>query len=248
MVIGNPPFPRCGADRRARRPAYRLAILTVLIGISVGYLATSDIIDGLRERHVIYSGVPVRADIVEVAGTTSPAKAIDTHGSPGERTIRVKYEAAGADPVEGVLQTSRYQGFRVGQKIDIRFDPANPKVWTDQTEPQPWSTRLAMVWMLLPALIFTVLMMLVRRRQMLSIWREGTAVPGTVVDLKQSAIAPHSRVVRFTLNDAGDRRIGSTFFPLAAGELQKGDELVLIVSPTNRARAIVAELYEELKD
>ena len=70
-------------------------------------------------------------------------------------------------------------------------------------------------------------------------------MPGTVVDLKQSPIAPHSRVVRFTLNDGDDRRIGSTFFPLIAGELQKGDELLFIVSPTNRTRAIAAELYED---
>jgi len=78
----------------------------------------------------------------------------------------------------------------------------------------------------------------------LSIWRNGAAAIGSVVDVRQSSMAPHSRVVRFTLNDAPDRRILSTLYPIAAGELNEGDELLLLMSPTNRRRAIVAELYK----
>ena len=139
----------------------------------------------------------------------------------------------------------RFEGRHPGDTIEIRFDPDHPEIWTDRTEPQPWMARLAIVWMLLPAVIIAACMMLLRRRQIINIWRNGLPATGTVVDLRQSSIAPHSRVVRFTLNDSADRRILSTFFPMAAGDLNKGDELVLLTSPTNRARAIVAKLYVE---
>ena len=52
-----------------------------------------------------------------------------------------------------------------------------------------------------------------------------------VIDAKQSSIAPMLRVVRFSLIEGEDRRVFSTFIPNSAGELQKGDEVVLLVLP-----------------
>jgi hypothetical protein len=164
-------------------------------------------------------------------------------GAAGDRTVRLMYKDSAGKEIESQreMQTPTYAGRGPRDVIDIRFDPARPEAWTDRTEPQPWFARMAIVWMLLPALLLALMMMLVRRRQILRVWTEGVPMTGTVVDTRQSPIAPRSRVVRFTLD--GDRRIFSTFVPISAGEVSRGGELVMLASPTNPGRAIVAELY-----
>ena len=80
---------------------------------------------------------------------------------------------------------------------------------------------------------------------MLNAWRHGVPAVATVVDSKQSAIAPRSRVVRYTLAEGADRRIFSTLFPASQGELQKDDELLVLIPPKHPDRAVIAELYLE---
>jgi hypothetical protein len=54
--------------------------------------------------------------------------------------------------------------------------------------------------------------------------------------------------VRYTLGLEDDRRVFLTLFPTSAGQLQPGDELLMLTSPGNPARAIVAELYQDARD
>jgi hypothetical protein len=143
------------------------------------------------------------------------------------------------------LENPASDGKRVGDSIPIRFDPDHPDIWTDRTEPQPWVARLAIVWMLLPALLVALVMLLLRRSQVLRIWRDGAEVFGTVVEIRQSAIAPRSRIVRLTLDGSDNQRIFSSLFPNSAGEVHKGDELLLLRLSPNASRVIIAELYED---
>jgi hypothetical protein len=218
-------------------------VLTLLIGISLGYLVVSNVIDGLSERRVIYNGVIASATILEVNGDSDPRHKIRMDGASGDRTVRLKYADSSGKEVESEreMQTPAQSGKGPRDVIQVRFDPQRPEAWTDRTEPQPWFARMAIVWMLLPAILLAVAMMLIRRAQILKVWVEGVPMTATVVDTRQSPIAPRSRVVRFTLD--GERRIFSTFFPLAAGEVAEGGEFMMLALPTNHARAIVAELY-----
>src|SRR5581483_2655860 len=103
-------------------------------------------------------------------------------------------------------------------------------------DPQPWTARLAVVWMLLPVLAICVLVLLFRRHQMLRIWRYGSEAVGRVVEVRQSAIAPRSRFVRLAVEGSGNRRVLTTLFPYTAGEIHKDDELVVLMSPGNASR------------
>jgi hypothetical protein len=132
---------------------------------------------------------------------------------------------------------------RVGDKIPIRVDQDAPKVWTDRAQPKPWLVDFTIVLFLVPLLVVLGLIALLRRMQVLKIWRKGEAAAGVVVDLKQTAIAPLSRVVRFTLAEGSDRRVFSTLHP-ARGAPGPGDVIWVVFPPRNPGRAIVASLYE----
>jgi hypothetical protein len=230
----------------AEAPVRTWMVLTLLIAASLGYLAITNILEGLSERRVIYNGVIASATIVEVNGDSDPRKAIATNGAVGDRTVKLKYRDASGKEIESEreLQTSRHKGRHPRDILQIRYDPDKPEAWTDSTEPRPWFARLAIVWMLLPALLLAGIMMLIRRMQILRVWIEGVPMTGTVIDTRQSPIAPRSRVVRFTLDD--DRRIFSTFVPISAGDVSRGGELMMLASPTDHSRAIVADLYQEV--
>ena len=242
-TIPRPLTPRARRRSWGEAPVRTWMVLTLLIGASLGYLVISNVMEGLSERRVIYNGVVARATILEVNGDPDPRKRIRMDGAAGDRTVRLMYKDSAGKEIESQreMQTPTYAGRGPRDVIDIRFDPARPEAWTDRTESQPWFARMAIVWMLLPALLLALMMMLVRRRQILRVWTEGVPMTGTVVDTRQSPIAPRSRVVRFTLDD--DRRIFSTFVPISAGEVTRGGELTMLASPTNPGRAILAELY-----
>ncbi len=224
-------------------------VLTFLVGVSLAYLAAQNIRDGLNDRRLVANGIRTTATLIDVSGNADPRKTVAMHGPTEDRTVHLSYQDAKGNTIDSApraLENPLSDGKHPGQTIDIRYDPDQPDIWIDRAEAQPWIARLTIVWMLLPALLVSLLMLFVRRFQMLRVWRDGVEVAGTVVELRQSPIAPRSRIVRFTLGDPENRRIFSTFFPNSAGEINKGDELLLLTLPSNPSRAIVAELYEEV--
>jgi hypothetical protein len=223
-------------------PAVRVwTILSILIGVALASLAVQNISAGLTDRKLINQGTKTRATLVEVNGQKGTA--VSFKGSVEDRTVRITFRGAPADLRNRALENESNEGLRPGYGLDIRYDPSNPDNWTDRTEPQPWSQHLAIVLMLLPALIVAVAMLLLRRSQVLALWRDGVPTTGTVIDSRQSAIAPRSRVIRFTLAGSESRRILQTFWPQHAGPIDKDDELLMLAPPTGKSRAIVAELY-----
>jgi hypothetical protein len=250
-----PDIPR-PITRRVRRrvwnegPVRFWMILSVLVGACVCFLTIQYISEGIDERRVIYNGIAATGQIIDINGDETPRRMIATHGTESDRIVHLRYRDTSGNEVDSTreLQTTRFEGKRPGQTVEIRFDPKDPKIWTDRLELQPWRTRFAMVWLLLPALVFPIVLMLVRRRQLLKIWRDGIETAAKVVEVRPSPIAPRSRVVRYTLGLEDDRRVFLTLFPTSAGQLQPGDELLMLTSPGNPARAIVAELYQDARD
>jgi hypothetical protein len=233
--------------RRVRRrswaePAVRVwSILTFLIGVTLVYLAVQNIAAGLTDRKLVNRGTKTIATIAEVNG--QKGMAVSFKGSTEDRTVRITFTGAPSDLRPRALENPLNAGRTPGDHIEIRYDPSDPENWTDRTEPQPWAQHLAIVWMLLPALVVALAMLLLRRSQVLALWREGVPTTGTVIDSRQSAIAPRSRVIRFTLAGSERRRILQTFWPQHAGPIDKGDELLMLAPSTGKSRAIVAELY-----
>jgi hypothetical protein len=82
-----------------------------------------------------------------------------------------------------------------------------------------------------------------RRRGVLRTWRDGIRAAGVVVDIKHSAAAPRSRLVRFTFAEGPDRRVLTALYPAGAALPRPGDPLVLLVPLDRPDDAIVADLY-----
>jgi hypothetical protein len=219
-------------------------ILSILIAVALASLAVQNISAGLTDRKLVNQGTKTVATIVEINGQTE-GRAVNFNGTVEDRTVKLAFAGAPADIRNRALENPKNDRRRPGDHIEIRFDPSNPDNWTDRTEPQPWAQHLAIVLMLLPALVVAVAMLLLRRSQVLALWRDGAPTTGTVIDSRQSAIAPRSRVIRFTLAGSESRRILQTFWPQHAGPIDKDDELLMLVPPTGKSRAIVAELYEQ---
>jgi hypothetical protein len=233
-----PSAPRAVTARARRRswaePAVRRwMILAVVVTISLAVLGGKNIVAGLAERRVILNGVVTTAKIVE--GRTE---------ADGTASYVIAFKDQADNPVEttGAIETKKPEELHNGSTIEIRYDPADPTHWTARTEPRNWFEQLLTVWILSPLLVLALLMMLLRRGQMLRLWRDGEETIGRVVDWRQSPIAPRSRALRIAVEGAADRRIVSILYPLASSPLEKDDEIVLV---TRRGRAIVAELYKE---
>src|SRR5262245_57134370 len=100
-----PTVPRPLTSRARKRswaeaPVRTWMVLTLLIGISLGYLVISNVIDGLSERRVIYNGVIASATILEVNGDADPRHKIRMDGAAGDRTVRLKYNDSTGKEIE----------------------------------------------------------------------------------------------------------------------------------------------------
>ncbi len=244
--------PRPLTRRAARRswnelPVRIWLILAIAVAFITAYFTVTTYLSGRYERWLITQGLPLSGELNRIQGTRDKAQAF-------KRTdrlfVELNYDVPGHGQqlyVEGWLSQLPHKPpppeIRVGQFIPIRVDPNRPKVWTDRTEPMPWVAEYTIVLLLLPLLALLAVVALLRRRQVLNIWRRGEAAAAVVVDHKQSATAPFSRVIRFTFADGRDRRVWATLHP-AKGAPAPGETMWVVYPPGNPGRAVVASLYQ----
>jgi hypothetical protein len=220
----------------------RWLILTLIVALVAAYFVTQQIVAGMIERRLITHGREVEARIEEVGLRRTTAALRE-----GEQlTVTLSYPAANGEPrlTTGELVAEQAGTINVGDMITIRVDPDDPNTWTNRTRSRPWSQQLTAAIILLPLLALAGGMVWLRRRQVLRTWRDEPAMPAVVVETKQSAIAPNSRVVRFVLEEGDDRRVWSTLHP-SSGAPRKGDPITVICAPSNPAMALMGELYQE---
>jgi len=245
------PPPRPVTPHAARRSWNELPVrIWVILAIAVAFITIYFTVDTYRagryERWLITRGQPVKAEVLVIEGTR------DRRGSFNRSDIlrvQLGYTVNGKryEYLDAQGQLSRGDArpapvIFVGDTIDVRVDPANPRTWTDRTRPPPWYAELTIVLLLLPLLVALAAFALLRRRQVLNVWRKGEAAAAVVLDHKQTATAPFSRVIRFTFADGRDRRVWSTLHP-AKGAPQPGETLWVIFPPGKPGRAVVASLY-----
>src|SRR5262245_58918431 len=158
--------------------------------------------------------------------------------TPHDATWMLTYQT-----VEIRLEPKAGSFAKVGEELPIRIDPSDLSRWTELTMPQPWSKELRMVYVLAGLFVLMLLLTMWRRRGVLRVWRDDPLTPAVVVETRHTAIAPASRLVRFTFSEGDDRRVHATLMPARAGVPVAGETFWLICSPDNPSRAIVAELY-----
>lgn len=246
--------PRGKARSFSELPVRIWVILSVAIALITIYFVISRFLQGRELRRLLSEGKLVHASIIEINGTkdrtivfkrSDPLRVWVGFELPNERNV----------VAEGPLaQLAESLPLRVGDPIDIRVDPSHLEPWdkpgmkrlykwTDRTAPPPWYVEYAVVLLLLPLFAMVGAIALWRRIGVVKVWRNGEVSAGVVVDLKQTAVAPFSRIVRFTLADGSDRRVFSTLHP-AKDAPRPGDVIWLIFPAGKPSRAIVASLYQ----
>jgi hypothetical protein len=220
-------------------------VLAITLAIVIVYFTVSQVVAGAAERAMILDGIPVTADVIQIMGTTNPQVAFhrnETLGAkvrytiPGEQTPRL---------VSGPLSILG-QGDAVihpGDQIALRIDRDDPTHWTDRTEPRSWIVELSVAMVLLPLLALILLIAVLQRARILRIWQNGEETLASIVDIRQTALAPRSRLLRFTLADGSSARVCSVLLPTRAGVPRQGETVVLVMPKGVPERAVVAKLY-----
>ena len=209
----------------------------------VGYFSLFQIQRALRDREIIRNGILVQTTIKKAGERDMPGHSVLREGDtpvvlvgrlPGEFEDRTFTGSVGPGP--GYL--------KVGQPLPIRVDPKDPQVWTARQQVKSWAEELSLSLMFLPLIVALLIGAVVVRRRILGVWRNGVPIEGTVVDLRHSAWAPLSRVVRYSLVNSTDRRIFSALAPTRTAPA-KGETIQLLAPGSGVTKpTIMARTYQ----
>lgn len=235
------PAPRTVTARGRRRswgePGVRLWWLTALVlAVIAGSLTVGRLRGSAQDRELVRQGRKVDAKIryadhLNVVGQTI--------GPEANATFTMEFELDGKrHEVVGKLKQQR-ELLGPGMVVTLYVDPNDPSRFTDRTE-VAWRDDLFVLLLIAPVVALMLLVAIIRRAMALRTWRQGEAMAAVVVETRQAAAAPMSRLVRYTLRDVKDNRVFSTFIPTRAGMLQPGEEFWVV---GGRGSAVVAALY-----
>lgn len=216
-------------------------IITLAAILAAGYVTFMRIRQARDDRWLIEHGVLVQAKVLTGNGSPVPKRWLRDVEIPA----KVEITLPGRQPMQMDILVAPREGayLQVGGEFPMRVHPDDPTRWTDQAETRPWSTELIVPLMLIPLVVVLALMMLLKRRAALQVWREGTLTEGVVVETRHTAMAPGARIVRFSLADGEDPRIFGLLLPTTAGIPQPGEKLWLLVPMNDPKRAIAAAPY-----
>lgn len=243
-----PPVPRPVSARARRRswsemPVRAWMIVAAAAAIVMVYFVVTRTREAFNDRWLVQNGKEITAKLVLVNG--DPYAKRQPRNEP--MLVRISFDWNGKEvtPPDQWLDARPEAYLMPTTTIQIMVDPNDSNHWIEKTEPKPWIQELTAVGVLLPIFVIVLAMMLWKRRGVLKVWQNGALFEAVVVDARQTAMAPMSRIVRFCLRAGEDRRIWSTLMPTTAGIPAQGQTLWLICPPNNPGRAIVAKLYQE---
>jgi hypothetical protein len=214
----------------------------IVIGLIASYLGVTQLAAALEDRRLIVQGRPVEATVVELDQTRSTMTRPMDRNVPREVVLQYETPDAGPLEVKGRLDPRPGESVQVGQTLQIRVDPADPRRWTDRSRAKAWLAEMTSVALLVPLVAALLIVALIRRAAVLRVWREGHASEAVVVDTAHSAMAPRSRALRLTIK--GDTRVFTSLYPVRAGVPAVGDTVWVVAPPGRPHKAVVARLYE----
>lgn len=240
-----PPVPRPITSRAKRRswaeaPVRTWVILALIVCGVTAYLYAQRARSAMNDRRLVMQGVPIKAKVNTVEENPRPGHSVVRRDGP---LVNITYTAPdGSTQNDSARLTPLMEGsVETGGQLDIRVDPENPRRWTDRTKPRPWSAELSVPLLLTPFAFMSLLVLVIRRQAVLKVWETGEPVMASVTGSQQSAIAPRSRQLSYVLQTGG--RVHTMLYPLSAGMLDEGDEVLMIAPPNEPGRAIAAKLY-----
>ena len=243
-----PPVPRPRTHRVCRRSWGEMSVRVWLVLAGVVLLVTvyftvTRVSEAMDDRWLVQHGTAVRAKVETAMGVPVPKRL--PRNEPIDTTLSFTLPDGKRHEIAARLEAKPGAFVQPGTELPIKVDPNAPDRWTERTEPQSWKAELTVVGMLLPLLVLLIGAALWKRMGVLRIWRNEPLAAGTVVEVRHTAVAPRSRVVRFTLRDSADRRVWAALLPTSAGIPARDETLWLICPPNNPGRAIPAKTYHE---
>ena len=211
----------------------------ILLAIAA-YYAVSRVYAWNEEARLIRRGTRIEAEVMhwEIGGTAPKGKVVSA-----DMPVDLEYTFNG--------QTYRVHGQLAGRKeqittrtmIPIYIDPANPTHWTARMQPGSLAQELLSAMLLAPIVVVLFAAALLQRFHVLRIYKEGEAVLAEVVEIRHSAAAPLSRLLRCALHGGREARVVKVILP--AGKTPPIGQLLWLIAPANRPeQALPAALFE----
>ena len=236
--------PRAVGPRAKRRswgePAVRLwwlsAVAVALIG---AWVAGVNFVETRADQELINEGHKVEALLVEAEGKRHvmiirPGEewnVVLTFTLPGETEKR---------EVRGKL-TGIEQPVTVTKTMTIFVDRNDPRKWTARQRVD-WQRALFVPVIVAGSGVPLMLVALAMRASVLRTWKDGRAMRALAVEVKQSAAAPMSRLVRYTLADEKDARVYAAAVPVNVGVPEVGGAFWVV---KGQGRALAAKAYAD---
>jgi hypothetical protein len=206
----------------------------------VSYYALSRYYSWAGEGALIEHGEKIQAEIMGWApGMDAPRNKIVSPTDAVE--IQYVYKGQVFRPF-GVLG-GRTEQIRTRTLVPIFIDPRHPWRWTARTEPTSLIHEMLSAMILVPFAIVLFALALLRRRQVLAIYRNGDTMLAEVVGVSHSAAAPLSRFLRCAVDSIPQARVVKVLLPTHRSP-DVGQPLWLIAPPNKIEQAIPAALFE----
>ena len=216
-------------------------VVAVFVLLGTIYFACIQTAEWFADKKLVESGVPVVARVDQIEGISVVGKAFDRSTGPWTRvTFTLPGEAAPKPSMPLQLEPTKGT-IRVGDSLPIRVDPRDINRLTERTVPRSLARELSGVFILGPLFLFAAGLVLWRRRRVLTVYRDGEIVEATIVDVKATALAPRSKLVRYALE--ADARVRSLLIPADRIPAGHGQTLSVIALTKIPNCGLAADVY-----
>jgi hypothetical protein len=246
-VLPSPPRPvtRRVGRRAWLEPGVRIwwmsAAAVALIAVALGSIEWSR---AYRQRRLLAGGIGVAARVEKARGGTIAHKHVRNEPIPVTLSFTLPPpHAQTPQNVTGVLRAQPEGYVQVGMSLAIHVDPSDPAQWIEDAPPRPWLEEMLVVALLMPLVLLLLLAAWLRRRGVLAVWRTAPLVRGQVIDQRNSAAAPRSRVLRLRIESDPHKHLVSALYPMRLGPIAAGDRVWVICRSESPQRALLAEAF-----
>ncbi|MFT3785653.1 MAG: hypothetical protein QM770_05740 [Tepidisphaeraceae bacterium] len=218
-----------------------LALLALLVTLWTGYAKYRE---GQAERE-LQTRSRATAEVKDING------GINVQKWPRNEPFMVKLAAKidgidGVQTLRGILPPAPGQHLSVGDTIEIRVDPKNLSVFTDQP-PAPWLQKLMVPIVMLPIALVMLGVSKLQHIRMLKLYATGALRQATIVDERRAPLTPGARIVKAALAGEGaSKRLFAVVRPDRLGPVERGATIDVIVDdPQKPTRALLAGAYDD---
>jgi len=212
-----------------------LLVFGLLIGAII--LAIGSTLEWIEETNVIRNGEVIQAVAWHAGGTRVKGMNLAI-GVP----VDIEYEYKGQKyKRSGVLHGSGEQYVSL-IPFDIRVDPKDPAVWANRKDVPSLAEKMMGVGIMLGVAIACAVVTLLLRMRYIALWVDGDLINARIIGQSQSALAPHSAVLRCAVRVGKTERPLLVYVPQAESPTDEKQTIDLVVSH-DRSRALAVINY-----